>query len=274
MGPVAAFTIFMIVKKHRKSDGKRAIGKGGQEPPEFPLFGSTEVDLPNAYTIMIIGEARTEKGLFCEQLSNHYLRCGKPIVYVSYDRFPDEIRKDMKNLGWDTSQDEQKNNFVFVDAYSSIAGKQSKESYFVKQPFSLSELGIALSLALSIFHGKSAKVFLDSTGPLFTHLDPSRVVEFLQDRSAQIKGENAMFFFTVGKGTIQDNLQRRLEEMVDCLIELDVHEEKGKTQRVMLLKKLRGTGSSPPTGIEFQCNIPSEVNLSDQQITKKTEPKY
>jgi KaiC/GvpD/RAD55 family RecA-like ATPase len=249
-----------MMRKPGKPGPKGGVSKDGPKPPEFPLFGFNAGGiLPDAFSTMIIGEARTEKGLFCEQLANYYLRQEKPIVYVTYDRFPDEIRKDMTNLGWDISKDEQVGNFVFVDAYSSIAGRQSYESNFVKQPFSLSELGIALSSALNVFRGKSAKVFLDSTGPLFTRLDSSKVVEFLQDRSALIKGENAMFFFTVGKGTIQENHQRRLEEMVDCLIDLDVREGKGKPNRIMFVKKLRGKSC---TNLEFILNYPEAVSVS------------
>ena len=101
-------------------------------------------------------------------------------------------------------------------------------------------MGIGISLALSTFERNSVKVFLDSTSPLFTRMEPSKVVEFLQDRIAKVKGENAMFIFTVGKGTIQENLQRRLEEMVDCVVELEVQRGKKKTVRKVHFKKLRG----------------------------------
>jgi archaellum biogenesis ATPase FlaH len=83
-------------------------------------------------------------------------------------------------------------------------------------------------------------VFLDSTAPLFARVDASRVTEFLQDRSARIKSDNSAFFFTVGKGTIPSDLLNRLEEIVDCIIELNVHEEKGKTLRRIRIGKLRG----------------------------------
>ena len=49
-----------------------------------------------------------------------------------------------------------------------------------------------------------------------------------------------MFFFTVGKGTIQENFLRRLEEIVDCVLELEVQKEKKKIVRKVHFKKLRG----------------------------------
>ncbi len=146
----------------------------------------------------------------------------------------------MKALGWDTSEYEQSEAFFFIDCYSSIAGVTSQEKYMVKQPFALSELGIAISTAIEDLKPKPIRIFLDSTVPLFTRLDTAKVVEFLQDRSAQIKGENGVFFFTIGKGTVEPGLTRRLEEIVDCVIELDVHDKQVETERRMRVKKLRG----------------------------------
>jgi KaiC/GvpD/RAD55 family RecA-like ATPase len=241
--PVAILILmssFLVAKKLRKPT-VRVDNDDDQKLTQFQLFSDgADGGLPDAYSVMIVGEAAAEKSVFCQQVAYGYLKQGKQIIYVTYDRFPDEVRKNMKDLGWDVSYYELESDFTFVDAYSFIAGKQSKEKYSIKQPFSLSELGIAMSRALNPFQQKPAKVFLDSTAPLFTRLEPSKVVEFLQDRCAQVKGENAMFLFTVGKGTIQESLQSRLEEMVDCIIELEVREEKRKTIRRMYVKKLRG----------------------------------
>jgi KaiC/GvpD/RAD55 family RecA-like ATPase len=205
-----------------------------------PLLDMMGGELPESYSVMIIGGTSAGKSILCQQLTYRYLNQGKPCIYVTYDCFPNEIRESMKNFGWDISQHEENENFTFVDCYSSIAGRQSQEKYSVKQSFALSELGIVMSSAMSTLRQKSARVFFDSTTPLFTRVEPSKIVEFLQDRSAKIKGENGLFFFIVGKGTIQQDMLRRLEEIVDCIIDLEGYEEKGKTLRKMCIKKLRG----------------------------------
>jgi len=69
----------------------------------------------------------------------------------------------------------------------------------------------------------SFRVFFDSTIPLFSRLDVKEVLNFLQYRSARIKGDNGVFFFIVGKGTIPSDLMSKLEGIVDCIILLDVH---------------------------------------------------
>jgi KaiC/GvpD/RAD55 family RecA-like ATPase len=145
----------------------------------------------------------------------------------------------MRTLGWDPAVFEQGGKLAIVDAYSSTAAVASNEKYWVKQPFSLSELGIAISTAVSAVEPKP-RVFLDSTVTLFTRLEPARVVEFLQDRAAQTKGVSGIFFFAVGKGTLQTDHLSRLEEIVDCIIELDLLEKEVDVTRQIRIKKLRG----------------------------------
>ncbi|UCC27228.1 MAG: PKD domain-containing protein [Candidatus Bathyarchaeota archaeon] len=196
--------------------------------------------IPDAYSVMIVGDAGSGKSVFCQQLMNTYLKQGKPCIYVTYDCFPSEIRENMKTLGWNTSKYEQDETLRFVDCYSSVAGVTHQNKHQVEKPFELSELGIALSIAVEDWTQKSTRIFLDSTVPLFTRLEPAKVAEFLQDRTAKIKGENGAFFFTIGKGIVEPGLARRLEEIVDCVIELDRHEKRVETERRMRINKLRG----------------------------------
>jgi len=146
----------------------------------------------------------------------------------------------MKNFNWDTSTYEKMGTFKFVDCYSPMADVTSKEENFVEHPFSFSDLGITISTAMGQVKQKSPKVFLDSTAPLFTRLEPSKVVEFLQDRSARVKGGHGAFFFTLGEGTVPSDLMSKLEEVIDCVIQLYVHEADGKISRRLRVKKLRG----------------------------------
>jgi PKD repeat protein/KaiC/GvpD/RAD55 family RecA-like ATPase len=225
----------ILIKRNKQTAALKTL-----PPQDLGIFDALAGgDIPGV-SVMIVGDAGSGKSVLCQQLVNTYLKQGKPCVYITYDCFPNEIRENMKALGWDTSGYEQNETFLFIDCYSSIAGVTSQEKHSVKQPFALSELGIAMSAAMESLKQKSARIFLDSTVPLFTRLDPAKVVQFLQDRSAQIKGENGVFLFTIGKETVEHGLMRRLEEIVDCIIELEVHEERGEPKRKMRIKKLRG----------------------------------
>ncbi len=256
--PFLLFAVFAIWRRAGKSAGSLADVSATEFQPFVDMAGG---ELPDAFSVMIVGDASAGKSVFCQQLTHRYLTEGKPCIYVTYDSFPEEIRENMKNFGWDISSYEQNGTFAFVDCYSSTAGKASQEKYSVKQPFALSELGIVMSITIGALNQKSVKVFLDSTVPLFTRLELTKVVEFLQDRSAQIKGENGIFFFTVGKGTLQQEMQSRLEELVDCIIELEVLEEKGKTVRKMRIRKLRGRKFSDQC-VPFQIDLKKGLVLS------------
>jgi len=223
---------FLVAGVLRK---KRETGQG------FEFFNElTDGGIPDAYSVIIIGGVGSGKSVLCQQLAYEYLTQGKSCVYVTYDIFPFEVGQNMKNFGWDISMYEKEGRFKFVDCYSSTAGLESEEKHHVEQPFALSDLGIVMSTAMEEVKHKSTKVFLDSTASLFARLDASKVTEFLQDRSARIKGDKGVFFFSVGKRTVPSGPMQRLEEIVDCIIELDVYEEKKKTWKRMRIRKLRG----------------------------------
>ncbi len=217
--------------------------------------------IPGMFSVMINGDAGSGKSVLCQQLAYNFLTKGDTCVYITYDCFPDEVRKNMKELNWDTSTYEKKGNLKFIDGYSHSAGVVSQEDYQIKQPSVLSELGIAISEAMNIEKQKSTKVFLDSTVPLFTESDPIQVIKFLGDRSARIKGEKGSFFFVVGEGTVESGYIRKLEEIVDCVIELRVSEAKGKTLRKMRVKKMRGR-SFVDTWISFDIKAKKGIVFS------------
>ncbi len=241
------FSVAGILRK------KRETGEG------FEFFNElTAGGIPDAYSVMIIGDAGSGKSVLSQQLAYEHLKQGKSCVYVTYDIFPSEVRQNLKSFNWNASRYEKKGTFILVDCYSSIAGLDSEEKYHIEQPFALSDLGITISTAMDEIKHKSTRMFLDSTTPLFARVDASKVTEFLQDRSARIKGDKGVFLFTVGKGTVPSSSMQRLEEIVDCIIDLNVYEEKGKTKKRMRVRKMRGqkvTDTWIPFKIEFKKGI-------------------
>ncbi|MEM3459007.1 MAG: PKD domain-containing protein [Candidatus Bathyarchaeia archaeon] len=216
----------------RRNSGKNARG--------FDYFKEiTDGGIPDSFSVLVTGMPGSGKSTLCQELAYSFLKEGNTCIYVNYDCFPNEVREDMKKFHLDMSDYEEKKKFLFIDCFSSIAKVSSKEKYSLAQPFSLADLGIIMSQVTGEAGG-SPKVFFDSVVPLLTHVDPSKVVEFLQDRSARIKGVNGTFVFTVGKETIEPSLVNRLEEFVDCVIELDVNTIKGKRVRRLHVKKMRG----------------------------------
>ena len=254
------FSVAGILRK------KRETGEG------FEFFNElTAGGIPDAYSVMIIGDAGSGKSVLSQQLAYEHLKQGKSCVYVTYDIFPSEVRQNLKSFNWNASRYEKKGTFILVDCYSSIAGLDSEEKYHIEQPFALSDLGITMSTAMDEIKHKSTRMFLDSTTPLFARVDASKVTEFLQDRSARIKGDKGVLLFTAGKGTVPSGSMQRLEEIVDCIIELNVYEEKGKTRKRMRVRKLRGRKVTD-TWIPFKIELKKGITfLPPKGMVRKKE---
>ncbi len=217
--------------------------------------------IPVGHSVLIVGDTGSGKSILCQQLAYKYLTEKKAVVFTSYDDLPDRIRKNMETLGWNLSKYEEERALIFVDCCSSVAGTRSQEKHSVQQPFALTELSIVTSTAWDETNIMPKALFLDSATSLFGNLDPSRVIGFLHDRSARIKANNGIFVFTLGKETVEPNFANRLEEVVDCILELDVYEERGSNSRKLRVKKLRGQkhlegwtafSIEPNQGIVFQ----------------------
>ena len=196
--------------------------------------------IPVGSSVAIIGAPASGKSLLCQQLAHKYLTENKACIFISYDDLPGKIRANMKSFGWYLTSHEQDGTFTFIDCYSSRARTTSQEKYALRQPFALTELGIETSTALEEIRDIPKALVLDSATSLFTNVDASRVIGFLQDQGAKVKGQEGISIFTLGKGVVASNFANRLEEAVDGIIELDIAEERGKRIRRMRVKKLRG----------------------------------
>jgi KaiC/GvpD/RAD55 family RecA-like ATPase/PKD repeat protein len=210
---------------------------------DFEHFNEiTNGGIPDSSSVLVTGGPGSGKSVLCQELAHTFLTQKKPCLYVTYDCFPEEVRDNIRKLHKDLSTHETDKKLLFIDCFSATS-KNKDRDYYLGQSFSLADLGIVLSEATSDL-GPSSKVVLDSITPLMTHTEPLKVVEFLQDRGARIKGVNGTFIFTMGKATVEPRLTNRLEEIVDCIIELDESTNKGKTVRRLRVKKMRGKKAS------------------------------
>jgi PKD repeat protein/KaiC/GvpD/RAD55 family RecA-like ATPase len=202
----------------------------------------TNGGIPDSSSILVTGGPGSGKSVLCQELVYVFLTQKKSCLYVTYDCFPDEVLDNVRKIHSDLSTLDAEKRLQFVDCFSASPKNKDKD-YYLGQSFSLADLGIVLSEATSDL-GPSLKIVLDSITPLMTHIEPLKVVEFLQDRSARIKGVGGTFIFTMGKAIVEPSLSNRLEETVDGVIELDESVNKGKTVRRLRVKKMRGKQTS------------------------------
>ncbi len=211
--------------------------------------------IPPSSIVMVTGNSGSGKTILLEHFADEVLAEGRPCVFVTNVDFPHRIRDSMKELGMSTA-----NKAVFIDCYSATAGMDSKEELVIRHPQDLTSLGVQLTSSLTKL-GQRTDILLDSLGPMISGLRPENLVSFIHSIGARVRGNMGRFFFSVGSGAPKE-LINRLEEISDCIIEIDVSEHGGKLRRRMRVKKLKGQfvdrwvnfSVKPKAGLVFQAS--------------------
>jgi len=198
----------------------------------------TKGEIPSSCTVMIFGNPGSGKTVLSQQLMHESLRRGRPGIYITNTEFPSGIRKDMAELGMNTSRFEDNHQLVFIDCYSGAAGKPSDEDHSVSSISDLTALGIEISTSVGNL-GRNVDVYLDSLTPLLTTVKPESMLNFIHSIGARVKGINGRFFFTVGTG-FEASFQSKLEEAADCVIEMQLLDVGGAQKRRLRVKKMKG----------------------------------
>jgi KaiC/GvpD/RAD55 family RecA-like ATPase len=199
--------------------------------------------MPESYTLIVSGPAGSGKTPTFHTWSNFYLRNGRPVILLTFDESPANLRTSFANFYNGNLPDyEEKGMATFVDCYSSIAGvSTSTEKYALKNRVDLNELNLTISDLLNE-KGKlgAPKVIVDSVTPLFTFKDPQVVVQFLGSTAVKVKAKGGAFAISLTTGTVSDETFRRLETMMDSSVELRFVEEEGRKKRQFRFAKARG----------------------------------
>ena len=188
------------------------------------------------------GPAGTGKSPSFHTWSNFYLRNGRPVVLFAFDDFPSNLRKSFANFYHGELPEYEENGLVtFVDCYSSIAGVSSEEKYALKNRVDLNELSLLVSQLLNEKTKLgSPKIIIDSATPLFTYKDAQVVVQFLASTAVKVKAKGGGLAITLTTGTVNDEMFRRLETLMDTSVELRFVEEEGRKKRQFRFAKARG----------------------------------
>jgi KaiC/GvpD/RAD55 family RecA-like ATPase len=216
---------------YRKRRGKSYLAPFGH----FSTLTAGELD---GGTVSIEGNTGSGKTILSEQLMFEDLKRGKPCVFVSTSDFPSNIRSGMKSMGLDVKGYEQSGLLTFVDGYSAEAGQESTEKFSVPSIGDLTTLGMKISSSLPPQNSKGASLYFDSLVPLASKTKPESIVSFVQSVGAKMKGMGGKAIFTLGP-SVDSMVQRQLEDMSDCVVQMEAFEERGVRRRRLKIAKLR-----------------------------------
>jgi KaiC/GvpD/RAD55 family RecA-like ATPase len=189
-------------------------------------------------TVSIEGNTGSGKTILSEQLMFEDLKRGKPCIFVSTSDFPSNVRSGMKLMGLDVSGYEQSGLLTFVDGYSAEAGKESTEKFSVPSIGDLTTLGMKISSSLPPDRSKGASLYFDSLVPLASKTKPESIVSFVQSIGARMKGIGGKAVFTLGP-SVDSMVQKQLEDISDCVVQMEAFEERGLRRRRLRIAKLR-----------------------------------
>ncbi len=199
--------------------------------------------LPDSLTVMISGSTGVGKTILLENFVKTILQDKRRCIYISNTAFPNELRKSLKKMKISLNKYEKKKYLIFIDCYSAIASKESSEPHFVSSPKDLTRLGIEISECLELSKNKTDICF-DSLSQLLTYVKSEQLLSFIKSVGARIKGRNGRFIFTVGSNIDKDILGM-LEEVSDCVIELNITESDEQQIRSLRIKKMKGRKHLP-----------------------------
>ncbi len=205
----------------------------------FDYFNTlTGGELDGGTVVAVEGNTGAGKTLLSEQLMFEDLKKGRPCVFVATGDFPSNVRANMKAMGLDITGYEQSGLVTFVDGYSAEAGQESHEKFAIPSLGDLTTLGIKISSSLPGDSFKGGSLYFDSLTPLVSKTKPESIVSFVQSLGARVKGMGGKAFFTVGP-SVDGTVQRQLEEMADCVVQMEAFEEGGVRKSRLRVAKYR-----------------------------------
>jgi KaiC/GvpD/RAD55 family RecA-like ATPase len=198
--------------------------------------------LPDSYALLISGPPGAGKTPSLHYWCDFYLRNGRPIILLAFDDFPSNLRGPLGDYTHGKLAEHESTGLAtLVDCYSSTAGVTSQEKHALKNRADLNELSLLIT---DLLNEKarlgSPKIVMDSATPLFTYKDPQLVVQFLASMAAKTKAKGGAFIISITSGTINDEVSKRLETLMDLSVELRILEVEGRKKRQMRIAKTRG----------------------------------
>lgn len=212
----------------------RQIAKLATGIPGLDLI--TDGGLPIARTTLLTGTAGSAKTVFAVQFLAEGIREGQNGVFVTFEESPDDIRTNMKGLGWDIAAWEAEGRWAFIDA------SPQPEETLVAGAYDLGALMARIESA--VMSVKAERVSLDSLGAIFTQFSDAAVVRRELFRiSMALKRMKVTSLMTAERNEEYGEISRfGVEEFVaDNVVILRNILEDEKRRRTIETLKFRGT---------------------------------
>jgi KaiC/GvpD/RAD55 family RecA-like ATPase len=215
--------------------------------------------LPYSGLILISADPAAGKDILAIQILCGKVLTGRNGLFISLDKFPDEIREFMLEFGFNSSPFEKENKLIFIDCFSSQVGVKSKEKYS-EDPLNFPNLSIIISRVLKELN--SPIVIFDSLSTLLQKGGVRSSLEFLRSLAGKVKESKALCFVTLNRKAFHPAILAASEEIADGVIEMKIEEREEEVRNyIRVLKMLRRRYSSSwiPYIIDYEKGVLCKV---------------
>jgi len=196
-------------------------------PDGFPFSG----------LILILADPAAGKDILTIQILCEKVSAGRNGLFISLDKFPDEIKEFMLEFGFNWLKFEKENKLIFIDCYSPQVGVKSKEKYS-EDPLNFPNLNIIISRVLKELN--SPIVIFDSLSTLLQKGGVRSSLEFLRSLAGKVKESKALCFVTLNRKAFHPAIIAASEEIADGVIEMKIEEsESGIMNYIRVFKMVR-----------------------------------
>ena len=238
-------------------------------PTGIPGFEHVSIGgLPRGRTTLVLGHAGSAKTVFAAQFLAEGARIGQPGVFVTFEEPADDLRTNLRTLGWDVDDWERQGLWRFVDA-SPIS--DTKEIGHYNFDTLLARIGAAIDETVA------ERLVIDSIGTVFSEAnDAAQVRSELHRLAIELRRMGLTTIITGEAAEAGTNTLTRLgvEEFVaDNVVILRNQLEEEKRRRTLEILKMRGAmhrkGEYPFTVLPGSgvVVIPLSVMALNQQST-------
>ena len=211
--------------------------------------------LPQGRTTLVSGSAGSAKTIFAVQfLAEGIIKYGQRGVFITFEEWVDDIRRNMKSFNWDIEKWEEEGKWIFVDA-----SPQPDEPPIIIGNYDLGALMARIEYAIQKIG--ATRVSMDSLGAIFNQFsDTYNIRQELFRIASTLKKLNVTSVLTAERTNEYGEIARfGIEEFVaDNVIILRNILEEEKRRRTIEILKYRGTSHQKG---EFPFTVQSENGI-------------
>lgn len=205
--------------------------------------------LPRGRSVLIQAPAGTEKNFFLSHFIKHGLEHNSNLV-VALAKIPPKIFKvQMKTLGLNTSNFENKGQLKIIDWYSWRKEDEPTEptsESVIKAAGDLSKLWMSMEKSILSFKFSPTKcAVLNILTPALSIFEFDQVYNFIQEMVGKLKEKDVTAIFMIEKEEHDAMDIAKLRVLFDGVIDIESDETEGKTVRKIRVLTMRETQFDP-----------------------------